>query len=154
MAKVVSSFATTSVMYNLFCWNDTLSFDKIFITSNKTTDVSQTSRIVVVSEFPNFTSGSSFMLQVHNSSDIVLLQGSNSAVATCQPPRLLQTAVIDRIFIDDIGNFIALSSSFWRIIIKLVSLFHCILKCWKVRAPLHSIKYGQFQFVSYTVDDA
>ena len=58
------------------------------------------------------------MLQVHKSSDIVLLQGSNSAVAACQPPRLLQTAVKDRILLDDIGHLINLSSSFWRTIIK------------------------------------
>ena len=82
------------------------------------------------------------MLQVHNSSDIVLLQGSNNKVSA------------DRIFIDYIGNLINLSASFWRILIKLVYLFNCILKCWKVRAPLHSINYSQLNFVSYTVDDA
>ena len=100
-----------------------------------------------------FTSGSCFMLQVHNSSDIVLLQGSNSAVSACQPPGLLQTAVIDRIFINYIGNLLTSLRRFWRTIIKLVYLFNCV-KCGKVRAPLHSIKYSQFQFVSYTVDDA
>ena len=56
------------------------------------------------------------MLQVHNSSDIVLLQGSNNKVSA------------DRIFIDYIGNLINLSASFWRILIKLVYLFNCILK--------------------------